>query len=105
MSTKLDSLIQHIATGTQRTQQQSVYLAVTVATGWGWLLTRQQIEEVTKIRTSSVCARLNELVQLGKVEEHGTKVCHITGKTVNTYRTKVAVPVYIYQSLGDTHAQ
>lgn len=94
MSTKLDSLKQHIADGLQRTQQQRVLFVLTTATGWHWLLTRQQIEETTGIRTSSVCARLNELVSLRKVEEAGTKLCHITGKTVTAYRAVLATEIH-----------
>lgn len=92
MGTKLESLLKHVADGQQRTQQQRVLFAITTASGWGWSLTRQQIEEITKIRTSSVCARLNELIALGKIEERGTARCTITDKTVTVYGTPRPVP-------------
>lgn len=92
MSTKLDSLKRHINDGQQRTQQERVLFALVTATAYEMYLTRLQIEEVTGIRTSSVCARINELVALGKVIHYDTVVCAETNKKVHCYRAILAWP-------------
>lgn len=109
MSTKLDSLMQHINDGHARTQQTLILFVLTTATGWGFYPTRLQIEEMTKIRTSSVCARLNELMSLGKVTEQGVVVCPATNKKVHIYAAvRPALATTIYHPVGvqnGTHQQ
>lgn len=89
-STRLASLKQHIADGVARKQQELVLFLVTTATGFKWDVSREQLEDISKLRTSSLCARLNELVKLGKIEVSGETTSSTTQKRVQTYRAVLA---------------
>lgn len=49
------------------------------ATGWS----RSELAEETGIRLSSVCARVNELVEKGRLAPAPMRKCRITGRKVN----------------------
>jgi hypothetical protein len=95
-STKLASLKQHIADGVARKQQEAVLFILRTATHWAWPLSREQLEEVTKYRTASLCARLNELEKLGLIRVCGEKVSHTSGKRVHTYSAVLATQSRVY---------
>lgn len=45
-------------------------------------MSRRDIEEATGMRSGPVCARVQELKTMGKLQHHGHKTCAYTGKTV-----------------------
>jgi hypothetical protein len=47
---------------------------------------RRELVALTRIELSSICGRVNELVQVGLLKEAAKRKCKITGKTI--------IPVY-----------
>lgn len=43
---------------------------------------RREIVELTGLELSSVCGRINELLQIGVLKEVSQRKCKITGKTI-----------------------
>lgn len=69
-------------------QQRRVYEAIRDWTGKG-LPCIEEISNVTQMRLSSVCGRVNELRAAGCIEDAPLKINPFTGKTVKSYRAIV----------------
>lgn len=52
--------------------------------------TRSEIAEATGMRLSSVCGRVNELIDLGYLEDAPRRVCWVTGKSAHAVRIRAA---------------
>lgn len=86
MSTRRDSLDKSVAEGKPPTQQERILTLLD-----NLLLTRAEIAETLGISTQATCARLNELVKLGKVEAHGTSYDPETDRRVSLYRVRAVL--------------
>lgn len=53
---------------------------------WTQNWSRMEIAERLSLRLSSVCGRVNELVEAGLVEERAERPCSMTGKTIKPVR-------------------
>lgn len=49
-------------------------------------LTRAELQEVTGMRSGSVCGRVFELVDLGVLEERPRRTCRVTGESSHALR-------------------
>ena len=70
----LEAYERHIASGKALTQWQTIY---------GFLkahrpVTRAELSDMTGIRLSSVCGRVNELIKAGLIEEYERRKCRST---------------------------
>lgn len=83
MTTKVDSLNAVTYSGARSQQQMRILFAVENNPG----LSRSELSEITGLRLSSVCARVNELVCAGLLEDGQVKRCSITKRTVHAVRT------------------
>lgn len=78
--TRDNSYQEEVLSGRALTKRELVLKFITENNG----ISRRQISNGTGLYLSSVCARVNELLQEGKIKEEGTVVCHDTGKEVST---------------------
>ncbi|NGM79727.1 hypothetical protein [Burkholderia multivorans] len=56
------------------------------------LLTREEIAARTNLKLSSVCGRVRELLDDGRLEKRGSRKCIATGKAQELIGLPVAVP-------------
>jgi hypothetical protein len=80
--TSIQAYKEHQAQGKTTTQATSIYRIMQPGKDYS----RRELVAVTLIELSSVCGRVNELLQLGLLKEGKKRKCRITGKTI--------VPVY-----------
>lgn len=52
----------------------------------GNLYTRRELETLANMRTGSVCGRVNELIELGRIDVCGEKFCRESGRQVEALR-------------------
>jgi hypothetical protein len=69
---------EHKAAGKLSQQQMDILDALEIGFGFS----RSELVEVTGIRLSSVCGRVNEMLQLGVLAELEPRRCTVTGRTV-----------------------
>jgi predicted transcriptional regulator len=50
---------------------------------------RREIARLAGIELSSVCGRVNELLEVGLLVEDPKRKCSVTGKTINPVRTRI----------------
>lgn len=68
----------HKETGRVSAQQQTILDALQD----GFALSRREIADETGLELSSVCGRVNELLQIGLLVEVRARQCNLTGRTV-----------------------
>jgi len=90
-SISIEAYQRHIESGKQETQWVRIYTYLSHVLP----RTRSEISEETKIRMSSVCGRVNELMQAGLLAENERRKCRITGELAHPVR----VPVFTQQDL------
>ena len=69
---------EHRATG--KVGSQAMYIFETLEFNKGY--SRREIVEITGLELSSVCGRINEMLQSGMIEELVPRKCNVTGKTI-----------------------
>jgi len=69
---------EHRATG--KVGSQAMYIFETM--GFNKDYSRREIVQITGLELSSVCGRINEMLQSGMIEELVPRKCNITGKTI-----------------------
>lgn len=69
----------HKAAGRVSAQQQQILDAL----AGGRALSRRELAEVAGLELSSVCGRVNELLQSGWLVEVPTRACRVTGRRVH----------------------
>lgn len=52
----------------------------------GQLYSRRQLSQMTKMETSSVSGRVNELIESGEIVVCGKMTCPVTGRTVEAIK-------------------
>ena len=70
----IEAYERHIESGKQLTQWQKIYAFLEEHRP----LTRSELSERVGIRLSSVCGRVNELLQAGLIEEYERRRCSVT---------------------------
>jgi hypothetical protein len=80
--TSIQAYHEHRSEGKVNTQANSIYRSMQVGKDYS----RRELVAITLIELSSVCGRVNELLQLGLLKEGKKRKCRITGKTI--------IPVY-----------
>lgn len=80
----------HHETGRVSAQQQTILDALEM----GFAMSRREIADETGLELSSVCGRVNELLQIGLLVQVPTRRCNLTGRTVH--------PVMIASMLENT---
>lgn len=85
--TSIDNYVIHRASGRLGRQQ----LMVLAVMGRGRDYSRAELAQLTGMRLSSVCGRVNELLELKRLTEAPTRACKVTGRTVH--------PVYLVPDL------
>jgi DNA-binding IclR family transcriptional regulator len=79
-TTSRDAYDEHLESGKLGEQQRKLML-------WfhthGGRYTRAEIASTTGMRLSSVCGRVNELIQLGYLEEGDRRKCIVTGRSAH----------------------
>lgn len=79
-TTSIDNYHQHKRSGKLGAQEQHIMQFFWLHNGADW--TRSEIAQFLRIRLSSVCGRVNRLIEIGELDEAGTRSCTVTGKTV-----------------------
>ena len=76
--TSVDAYKEHKAAGKVGTQAQHIldFLA------FGKDYSRREIAGITGLELSSVCGRVNELLEVGALKEVPPRKCKVTGKTI-----------------------
>ena len=69
---------EHRATGKVGSQAMYIFEALEFNKGYS----RREIVEITGLELSSVCGRINEMLQSGMIEELVPRKCNVTGKTI-----------------------
>lgn len=69
---------QHRATGKVGSQALSIFDAMDFHKDYS----RRELVAVTGLELSSVCGRVNEMLQAGMLKEVSSRKCKITGKTI-----------------------
>ena len=69
---------EHKATG--KTGSQAMYIFDAMAFNKEY--SRRELVTITGLELSSVCGRVNEMLQTGLLKEVSTRKCQITGKTI-----------------------
>jgi hypothetical protein len=72
-----EAYIKHLESGKALTQWQKIYNYLCAN---GGAFTRAEIAEVTGIRLSSVCGRVNELLRANMIAEFERRRCDVTGE-------------------------
>jgi len=80
--TSIQAYKEHRSEGKVNTQANSIYRSMQVGKDYS----RRELVAITLIELSSVCGRVNELLQLGLLKEGKKRKCRVTGKTI--------IPVY-----------
>ena len=80
--TSIQAYKEHQAEGKVGKQATSIYRIMQPSKDYS----RRELVAVTLIELSSVCGRVNELLQLGLLKEGKKRKCKVTGKTI--------IPVY-----------
>ena len=70
---------EHKATG--KVGSQAMYIFETM--GFNKDYSRREIVQITGLELSSVCGRINEMLQSGMLKEVSQRKCKVTGKTIN----------------------
>jgi len=82
--TSIESFLDHRASGKLQAQQRLVMLSIHAGYRPDWSL--REIGKVVKLDTSTVSARVNELIKLGYLERCERRKCSVTGKTIRGIR-------------------
>lgn len=69
---------EHRATGKVGSQALSIFDAMEFHKDYS----RRELVAVTGLELSSVCGRVNEMLQVGMLKEVSSRKCKITGKTI-----------------------
>jgi hypothetical protein len=69
---------EHKATGKVGSQAMRIFEAI----GFDIDYSRREIVQATGLELSSVCGRVNEMLQVGMLKEVSARKCKITGKTI-----------------------
>ena len=83
-STSIENYREHKATGKLGAQASEIARFMAANTDRDW--TRSELAEQMNLRLSSVCGRVNELIQSGDLTPQPHRRCQITGKTVTPVR-------------------
>lgn len=75
----IDAYHEHLKSGKALKQWQKIYAAMKLYKP----LTRSELSDATGIRLSSVCGRVNELIEAGLVVEHERRKCTVTGRAAH----------------------
>lgn len=84
--TSVENYHQHRDTGRLGKQARELYLFLYSHAHCDW--SRTELAEALGIRLSSVCGRINELLNSQHIEESFVRQCRVTGKTVRPVRLK-----------------
>lgn len=85
-TTSIDNYHQHKRSGKLGAQEQQIIDHCSRPSRFVVNWTRSELAHYTGIRLSSVCGRVNRLIEIGELEEAGTRRCTVTGKTVQAIR-------------------
>ncbi len=85
-STSIQNYHEHRRSGKLGDQAQQVLDFLTARPNSNY--SRAELAEATGLRLSSVCGRVNELVERGYITERPQRPCLITGKTISPVRVK-----------------
>lgn len=83
--TSLDAYVEHGDSG-QLGRQQWFLMMWFHRTGKQY--TRRELAEETGMLLSSICGRVNELIELGYLEDAPRRPCQVTGKSAHVVRVK-----------------
>lgn len=64
--------------------------------------TRSELAKRTGIRLSSICGRVNELIELGYLEEAGRRECSETGRSAHPIRIRLPKVMQQMDLLGES---
>lgn len=84
-STSIDNYREHRDSGKLGEQQRKIMIFFHLKGGEH---TRSEIAQQTGMRLSSVCGRVNELVELGYLEDTERRSCRVTGKSAHPVRVR-----------------
>lgn len=69
---------EHRATGKVGSQAMSIFESMEFNKDYS----RRELVKLTGLELSSVCGRVNEMLQIGMIQEVDQRKCSITGKTI-----------------------
>jgi hypothetical protein len=78
-STSVLAYKEHQATGKTGTQCSYIFDCMQFNKDYS----RRELAKLTGLELSSVCGRVNEMLELGMLQENGSRKCEITGKTIH----------------------
>ena len=78
-ATSRRAYLEHEAAGKLSEQQLAILNAMEPGQGYS----RSELAEMTGIRLSSVCGRVNEMLQVGILTVQATRRCSVTRRTIN----------------------
>ncbi len=76
--TSIDAYKQHKAEGKVGAQAMRIFDAML----FGKDYSRRELMGITGLELSSICGRVNEMLQIGMIKEVAPRKCKVTGKTV-----------------------
>lgn len=77
--TSINAYKEHKAQGKVGTQAMRIFDAML----FGKDYSRRELVGITGLELSSVCGRVNEMLQVGMLKEVAPRKCKVTGKTIN----------------------
>lgn len=83
-TTSIDNYHLHQRSGKLGDQEQAVLDFLAQHPGKNF--SRSELSEAIALRLSSVCGRVNKLLELGLISERSKRACSITGKTISPVR-------------------
>ena len=89
-TTSIDAYIEHRQTGKLGCQAMEIFEFMKRHPNRDW--SRSELSEAIDIRLSSVCGRVNEMLDAFVLEAGQKRKCQITGKTVNPVKLNKNVP-------------
>lgn len=84
--TSIEAYRDHRTSGRLGDQARSIVEFLAVRTGTDW--SRGELADTMRLRLSSVCGRVNELLASGHIEVATVRPCRMTGKRVETVRLR-----------------
>ena len=80
----IEAYEKHIASGKRDVQWVKIYTRLS----YGVPLTRSELSEILRMRMSSVCGRVHELIQANMIEELPRRTCSITKEPAHPLQIK-----------------
>jgi hypothetical protein len=83
-STSIEAYIEHKDTGKLGKQASNILEKMVPAKDYS----RKELARLTGFELSSICGRVNELLEMGMLEELAPRKCSITGKNIHPVKLR-----------------